>query len=116
VELPVAAAAPGLFSSGAVWNADGSRNGADSPAAAGSIVFLSGTGRGQTAARGSAPPVGVTIGGARAEVDEAADAPGQIGIFQIKVRIPQGMPSGTSPVVVTIGGISSQPGVTVVVK
>jgi uncharacterized protein (TIGR03437 family) len=70
---------------------------------------------------GSAPPtpiapVSVTIGGVPATVNYAGGAPGSIaGMMQVNVVVPSGV-SGSVPVVVTVGGVSSQGGVTVVVK
>jgi uncharacterized protein (TIGR03437 family) len=110
VELPVAAASPGLFPA-EIRNTDGSANSPENPAAAGSVVTLSGTGRGR-----SARNVAVTIAGSPAEVLEVGTVPESPGIFQIRIRIPAGLAAGPAPVVVTTGGSSSQPGVTVVVK
>ena len=136
--LNTASAAPGLFATnsegtgqGVIYNADGSPNSASSPAAAGSVIVLYGTGEGllnpagvtgQIAADGIhatiAGPVSVTIGTFTATtIVYAGPVPGSVeGIFQINVVIPSNVPSGNQPVVVTIDGVSSQAGITVAVK
>ena len=61
-------------------------------------------------------PVTVTIGGVAAEVRFAGGASGQIaGVMQVNVVVPGGL-SGAVPVVMTVGGVASQAGVTVVVR
>ena len=58
----------------------------------------------------------MTIGGVAAEVRYAGGAPGQIaGVMQVNVVVPGGL-SGVVPVVITVGGVASQAGVTVVVR
>ena len=58
-----------------------------------------------------------TIDGQLATFSFAGAAPGFVaGVMQINVRIPLSARSGNLPVVVTIGGNSSQNGVTVSVK
>jgi len=107
VELPVAAAAPGLFPD-SVRNADGSANGTDHPAVPGSLVSLRGTGRGKGPALWE-----VTVAGGKVEAEVANRG---AGVFEIRFRIPDGTPPGAAPVRVTMGGISSQPGIQVAVK
>jgi uncharacterized protein (TIGR03437 family) len=59
----------------------------------------------------------VQIGGQNAVVQYAGVAPYLVaGVVQINVVIPNGLPPGYNPVVVTIGGNSSQQGVTVAVR
>jgi uncharacterized protein (TIGR03437 family) len=133
--LPLAAAAPGLFTQNAAGtgpanatNQDGSLNSASHPAATGSLLTLLMTGEGQTnpvgadgKAAGATPPrpvlpVAVTIGGKAAAVQSAAGVPGVVaGVMAVTMRVPDGV-TGQTPVVVTVGGISSQPGVTVSVQ
>ena len=135
VTVSVAATAPGVFTAdgsgrgqAAVVNQNGTPNGTGSPAPVGSVISLFATGEGQTSpagvdgkTAGSAPPapiapVSVTIGGVAATVNYAGGAPGAIaGIMQVNAVVPSGV-SGAVAVVVTIGGVSSQGGVTVVVK
>jgi trimeric autotransporter adhesin len=136
---PVAAAAaptaPGVFTAdgsgrgqAAAVNQDGTRNGASSPAAAGSVLSFYATGEGQTLPAGvdgrlaalplpsPVAPLTVTIGGVAAEVRYAGGAPGQIaGVMQVNVVVPGGL-AGAVPVVVTVGGAASQGGVTVAVR
>ena len=60
--------------------------------------------------------VTVTIGGLAAEVRYAGGAPGQIaGVMQLNVVVPGGL-AGAVPVVLTVGGVPSQDGVTVAVR
>jgi trimeric autotransporter adhesin len=135
VSVSAAATAPGVFTAdgsgrgpAAAVNQDGTRNGTAAPAAVGSILSLFATGEGQTLPAGvdgklGAPPlpqpvalVTVTIGGVAAEVRFAGGALGQIaGVMQVNVVVPGGL-SGSVPVVLTVGGVASQPGVTVAVK
>jgi uncharacterized protein (TIGR03437 family) len=135
--VSVAATAPGLFTAdfsgkgqGAILNKDGvTKNSTTSPASAGSIVILWGTGEGVTNPPGvdgrpavdvvpqPVAPVSVTIGGMPATVKYAGAAPGEIpGLFQINVQIPAGVQPGNVPVSVTIGTGTSQNGVTLAVQ
>jgi len=136
VTVPVVPVKPGLFT----INASGSGPGAildsfnqmvtaDNPADRGSIVivFLTGGGRmdpgidGQVA---TGPPlpllsseITARIGGANAEILYAGGAVGLVhGGIQLNLRVPDGIMPGDQPVVVSIGGRQSQPGVTLRVK
>jgi len=135
VALQVAPAAPALFTSdasgigqAAAINQDGTRNGPQSPAAAGSIVTLFATGEGQTTPGGingriagavlpkPLAPVGVKIGGVDAEVVYAGGSPQSVaGLFQVNVRVPPGLTTGDKEVVLTVGGVSSRAGVTLTI-
>ncbi|MBI3697004.1 MAG: IPT/TIG domain-containing protein, partial [Acidobacteria bacterium] len=119
VSLPVAAAAPALFSlnasgkgGGAILNQDSSVNAAANPADKGSIVVLFGTGEGQTTpggtdgklAAGTFPKpllsVSVKIGGLDADILYAGAAPGLVaGVLQVNAKVPDGVASGAVPVV-----------------
>ena len=125
--LAVADSAPGIFP--AIWNQDGTQNGAQNPAARDSIVTLYATGEGVTnpsAVTGAiaqppfgqpALPVSLKIGGNTADIVYAGSAPGQIGVMQINARVPGGFaPSGLLPVVLQVGAASSQSGVTIWVR
>jgi uncharacterized protein (TIGR03437 family) len=114
---------------GAILNQDASLNSPANPALRGSIVALYGTGQGETDPDGQEDeipgdalatvlsPVQVTIGGQPAKLLYAGDAPTLAGVMQINVRVPAGIkPGGAVPVVVTIGGVNSQPGVTLAVQ
>jgi uncharacterized protein (TIGR03437 family) len=134
--LPVAPVAPALFtadSSGkgqaAASNQDGTVNGAAHPAKVGSYISLWLTGAGQTnpagvdGQPGTAPlpapaaSVGVTIGGQSVTPQYAGQAPGAVaGVMQINAQIPSGTQAGNAvPVVVQVGNVSTQAGVTVAV-
>ena len=140
--LTVAGTAPGLFTQnasgsgpGAILNQDNSVNGPKNPAAKGSIVQVYLTGEGQTnpasvtgaITTATLPPpqvtpapllgVTVTINGQPAQYAYAGEAPGLVaGMMQLNVQIPANAPSGALPIVVSIGGNTSQNGVTVSVQ
>ena len=128
---------PGLYTlnlsgsgPGAILNQDFSVNGTSHPAAAGSIVAVYMTGDGLLAPppiTGGVAPSGVTyntvasvtatIGGQTARVTYSGTAPGLVfGATQVNVQIPAGLASGAQPIVITMGGVASQPGVTLVVQ
>jgi uncharacterized protein (TIGR03437 family) len=135
VTLEVGPAAPGLFTQTATGagqlaasNEDGLQNSADNPAAPGSLVTFQATGGGQTSPRGvdgailSEPvphlllPVTVEMGDQECEIVSAGPMPGIVsGFLQITARVPEGL-SGRVPVVMQVGGIPSQPGVTLEVR
>jgi uncharacterized protein (TIGR03437 family) len=139
VPVVVAPSAPGLFSypptgsgPGAILNQDMSVNTRANPAARGSIVSLFGGGDGQSTPQGidgllnsnqlsqlTKPllPVTVTIGGVPATIQYAGAAPTLVsGVIQVNVQIPTSLPAGDLPVVINVGGVSSQSGLTVSVK
>jgi uncharacterized protein (TIGR03437 family) len=132
----IAASAPGIFTSdasgkgqAAMTNADGSYNTPLNPAIPGSYVTFYLTGEGQTNPPGSdgnlavstanvVLPVSVFIAGRAAQLLYAGSAPGNVnGFAQINAVIPADMPyGGNLPLVVQIGGVSSQAGVTLAVS
>jgi uncharacterized protein (TIGR03437 family) len=140
--VAVAAADPGLYSlaasgsgAGAILNYDSTTgnytiNTAANPAPRGSIAVLYMTGAGATnsavdnaliPASPAVTPVlvpSVTIGGASATVLGAQDPPGSVpGVIQINVTVPASISVGAAqPVVVTMGGVTSQNGLTMAVK
>jgi uncharacterized protein (TIGR03437 family) len=138
VTVPIANVAFGLSAvnasgsgQGAILNQDGSLNGSTNPATRGSIVTLYGTGEGVTSPalpdgalvlstpfpKPKAGPVSVMIGGQPGEVLYAGGAPFlPTGVLQINVRIPASAALGDTPVIVTIGGVSTTRRVTVAVK
>ena len=92
-------------------------------------MVLFGTGEGQTnppgvdgkLAAGVFPkpvlPLSVRIGGVNAEILYAGAAPGLVaGVIQVNARVPDGVPSGDVPVLVTVGSASSHPELTVAVR
>jgi uncharacterized protein (TIGR03437 family) len=133
--VAVAAVSPGIFtanSSGtgqaAALNQDGSVNGTARAAGAGEVITLYATGEGATSPAGvdgrvGAEPlpkplaqVAVFIGGAQAEVQYAGGTPKVIaGVMQINAVVP-GRVFGTLPLLVTVGGVPSQSGVTIAVR
>lgn len=132
----VAAAAPGIFTvdfsgkgQAAAVNQDGSVNGPSHPVKAGSYVSLYLTGAGQTNPPGTdgaqnvvplPQPVGtvtVSIGGQSTTYNYAGAAPNSVaGVMQVNALVPGGLAAGSVPVVVTVGGVPSQPGVTITVN
>jgi uncharacterized protein (TIGR03437 family) len=61
-------------------------------------------------------PVRVLIGGVEAEVTFAGAAPFLVlGVVQVNARVPSSLPPGNASLQVIIGGVSSQPGMTVAV-
>jgi uncharacterized protein (TIGR03437 family) len=138
VTLPVAAAAAGTFTldtsgkgPGAIRNVtDESINSADNPASPGDWVSIYATGAGTTTPSGvdglvASPPfpqadakVSVTIGGLSCPVNYAGAAPGFVsGVLQVNAQVPAGVPPGSAvPVLVTIGNVPSQAGVTLAVR
>ncbi|MGH9673787.1 MAG: hypothetical protein ACRD44_11460, partial [Bryobacteraceae bacterium] len=61
--------------------------------------------------------VSVTIGGLPATVVYAGSAPGLVaGALQVNVFVPDGATPGPNQVILTIGNVSSPPGVTVAVQ
>ena len=135
IQKAVAAATPGIFtadSSGtgqvAATNADGTYNTSANPALPGSYVTFYLTGVGQTNPTSSdgsiaettanvSQPLTVSIGGKLAQVLYAGSAPGNVdGFAQINAVIPADLQyGGNLPLVVQIGGVSSQTGVTLAV-
>jgi trimeric autotransporter adhesin len=138
VTLPVVATVPGIFTlnqsgtgAAVAYNDDFTLNGPNNPEAKGHTVALFLTGEGQTNPAGitgtinSTPnmnpmPIGgitVTIGGRPATYSYAGGIEGVVeGIMQLNVQVPANAPSGTVPIVVTIGGNSTQSGITVSLK
>lgn len=134
--VPLAPSAPGIFTLGAtglgqaaVVNQDGSINGAGSPAARGSVIQVYATGAGLTQPAGVtgsvtsgaiAPvlPVTAQIAGMNAQVMFAGLAPTDVsGVLQVNVVVPAGViPGAAIPIVIAVGGTSSQAGVTIAVE
>ncbi len=134
--LRVDNALPGLFSAnasgrggGAILNQDTSLNTAANPATKGQAIVLYATGEGQTTPIGidgkiigidlrkSLLPVTVKVGGVDCTVEYAGSAPGLVsGVFQVNVRLNNSVPSGNVPVVLQVGSIFSQDGLTVAIR
>jgi len=137
VTLPTAATAPAILTlgstgagPGAILNQDSRVNTPSNPASKGSVIAIFGIGGGQTnppsedgqvtGAVLPTPllPVSVRIGGLDANVIYAGAAPELIsGVLQVNVVVPEGVPSGPSvPVLIMVGTVISQPGVTVAIQ
>jgi len=112
------------------FNADSTPNSVSNPASVGSSITFNATGEGQTdppgvdgQITGSSPAVplqavSAQIGGVDAPVVSAGGTPGMAaGFFQVTVQVPDGAPAGDAvPIVLTVGGVASQPGVTVSIQ
>jgi uncharacterized protein (TIGR03437 family) len=133
--VAVTPAAPGIFAvragtgQAAMLNQDFSVNSAANPAARGSVVQIYLTGQGATQPAGvtgqltrdpfPAPvlPVNVTIGGRPARTAFVGLAPGFAGLLQINAFVPDDVnPGDATPLVVTVGQVASQAGVTLAVR
>jgi uncharacterized protein (TIGR03437 family) len=144
--LSQAATAPGIFTinsgtgQGAILNGDSTYNGTGSgfkPAPAGSTIQVYMTGEGQTSPAGVTGKVNCPSGSAcsitqlplpllkvaalvnnqPATIAFYGEAPGIVsGVMQVNVVIPPNTPSGSVPLVITVGSASSQPGVTIAVQ
>lgn len=131
----VAPVAPGLFTAsstgtgqGAILNQNGSYNSETTPESKGNVVQIFGTGDGVSVPpletgmvtpnlRRTAASVTALVGGFVADVTFAGPAPGAVaGLFQVNLRIPLQAPSGNVPVVILVGGVPTQSGVTVAVR
>ena len=135
VTVPVVKAAPAILTAGITgsgqakfFNQDLTLNSSANPAAVNSIITLYLTGEGLTTPAtdglinvATFPaltlPVTATIGGQDAKVNYKSEAPDLIsGAAVIQLIVPN-VPTGCSvPLVVTIGGINSQPGLTMCVQ
>ncbi len=134
VTVPVVQSAPGIFTAnasgagpGIVLNNDYSLNTATNPAAAGSVVAVLATGGGTIAGGATdgavAPaagnqtlPVSATIGGMTANVVYSGPAPSELnGVMQVNLTVPTGL-TGPQPLIISVGGVPSQSGITVAVR
>ena len=137
-----ATVAPGVFAAsgggtgqGAILNQNGSANGPNNPEVAGNIISVFMTGEGQTS------PAGVTgsitckngcatvqqipkpllaptalVNNQPATVVFYGEAPSLMaGLLQVNLVIPPNIPAGPATLVISLGGVSSQTGVTFVV-
>jgi uncharacterized protein (TIGR03437 family) len=133
VSYAVVATVPGIYTQnltgtgpGSINNQDNTLNGAANPEKRGNVISIYMTGEGQTnpggvdgaiippvasALKYPLLPVTVTIGGVDAVVAYAGSAAGEVsGLMQVNVIIPLTAPTGTQPVVVTVGTAKSQSG------
>jgi uncharacterized protein (TIGR03437 family) len=134
----VASAAPGVFTRNATGsgqavaiNEDGSVNGANNPAAAGSYVSVYFTGGGVTVPPGLIGSVddmvvttlaqmaktSATVGGVPGTVTYAGSAPGFVGgVNQMNLLLSTNTPAGNVPVMITIAGQASAATATIAVR
>ncbi|MBL8233960.1 MAG: hypothetical protein JNL98_36025 [Bryobacterales bacterium] len=123
VQVPVAAASPGLHN--AFFKADGSLITPSNPSRGGDIIVLFATGAGVTipAARTGAVTntadlrpaalVQLRIDGQDAQIEFAGLAPGTAGVLQINARVPNGVASGARSVQLRIGDAEASASLTV---
>ena len=136
-----AATAPALYTANvsgtgpaAALNQDLTYNTPNTPAPKGGVVVLYMTGEGQTAPAGvtgkvtavsATPPltpqpilpVAALINGVPAAVLFYGEAPQYVsGVMQVNLQIPANVPSGNVPVIISVGGNSTQNGVTIAVQ
>ena len=135
--VPVVATAPGIFTisatglgQAAVLNQDNSVNSASNPAPRGSVIQIYATGEGQTSPPGVTGsviidnlkrpilPVTVSIGNQNTSVQYAGSAGDSVaGLMQVNAVVPQSITPGAAvPIVVSVGGVPAQSGVTVAVQ
>lgn len=131
--VSLAPAAPGIFTAaqngagnGAILHADFSPVNANKPARPGEIVLIFCTGLGDpvsgvaTGKAGNGEPVRaevkVAIDGLPAPVNFAGLAPGLVGLYQVNAVVPGGVSAGAPEILITAGGASSRPGVTIPVS
>jgi uncharacterized protein (TIGR03437 family) len=124
VNVPVLAAAPGLFSFSSgraiVQNQDLTLNSPSHPAKVGSTItaYLTGSGAVSPAVTDGAPapssPLSkvtasssAAIGSVSAQVSFAGLAPGFVGLLQVNIVVPASLAQGDYPLAVTIGGQAS---------
>ena len=117
LDLTVAATAPGLYP--VALNPDGTANSAAHPAGASDILTLYATGEGLTdgpnwtgrTAQAPYPrpvlPVNVKIANVAAPQVDAFSAPGVVGILQVNVTLPPGLPSGQASLQFSVGSTAA---------
>jgi uncharacterized protein (TIGR03437 family) len=138
--IAISAARPGIFTGnssgsgqGAILNQDYSVNGPAHPAQRGQYVTIYATGEGVTTPPGmdgrvsdtagtplpkAVAACSATIGGQPATVDYCGEAPNfTAGFLQVNALVPGTVAPGSAvPVTITVGGVTSQSGVTLVVQ
>jgi uncharacterized protein (TIGR03437 family) len=129
--IATAPAVPAIFTAaqsgtgqGSILNQDSTVNSSSSPAARGSYVSFYGTGfgvlgdPGPDGLRRLTDPVTAFFGGAPSPASYAGEAPGYtLGLQQINVQVPPNVtPNSNVPVVLLIGQVTTQAGVTLAVK
>jgi uncharacterized protein (TIGR03437 family) len=135
ISYNVAPTVPGIYTlnqtgsgQGAIINQTNTINGSNNPAAKGSVVAVYMTGEGITSPASVTGQIAVTlnhpvlavtatVNGVAAQVQYAGSAPGIVyGVMQVNVTIPANAPTGSLPLVITVGTTNTQTGVTVAVQ
>ena len=124
VTLTIRAAAPGFFTlagkEAVIQNPNGSMNSEAEPAHPGDVLVAYLTGGGAVNAAGpwitganspegassAKAPYSLTVGGHPAEPEYVGLAPGFVGLYQVNFKLPS-LAAGSYPMVLTIGGVSS---------
>ena len=129
--IDTAAVAPAIFTQsasgsgpGSIVNPDGTVNSAANPAPRGNFISVYVTGFGTfnspspDGLRRLTNGVTATIGGLAANVLYAGEAPTETaGLKQINILVPPGVQPGlNAPVVMTVGGVSTQAGITLTIQ
>ncbi len=108
--INLVSAQPGIFS-GAVVHADSGVSALDTPVSAGDYIAIYCTGLGPTKVSGGVARTTVTptvyLGTTQATPSYSGLAPGFVGLYQVNVQIPPGLPSGTVPLVIASGSAYS---------
>jgi uncharacterized protein (TIGR03437 family) len=135
VSIPIGAAHPGIFtvpgsSQGIIQNQDGTLNSPTNQVPRGQAIVIYATGQGAinptlptgalaiaSPLSGAAQNVTATIGDRPAQVLFAGLTPFFVGLLQVNVLVPNDAPTGASvPVSINVGGLASQPNVTLAVR
>jgi uncharacterized protein (TIGR03437 family) len=108
--IDLVAVQPGIFSGGIV-HADSGASALTNPVRAGDFISIYCTGLGPTRtdggiARTTVTP-GVYFGATLASPSYSGPAPGFVGLYQVNVQVPAGLPSGTLPLQITSGSTYS---------
>jgi uncharacterized protein (TIGR03437 family) len=100
VRVPVAGVSPGIFVDAAT--------GLGAVRLAGGFIEIYGTGLGPVRSDGTLQRTVLTpevlIGGGPAEVQYSGLAPGWLGLYQVNARVPEGVPSGSQALSLTVAG------------
>ena len=120
IDVNVTATSPGMFA--VVNNATGALIDAGNPFRPGDVIVIYCTGLGAVSPSGVSGQVApdnpisfatatptVTIGGVPVQVANAVLSPGFVGLYQIGIVVPDGLPPGAQPLVVTSGGVIAAP-------
>jgi uncharacterized protein (TIGR03437 family) len=122
IDLTITATSPGMFTGAVVNNTTGAVINAANPLHPGDVVVVYCTGLGAVSpgvATGQLAPDNpisfttasptVTIGGLPVQVVNSVSSPGFVGLYQIGLIIPDGLPQGAQPLVMTSGGVVASP-------